>query len=340
MRIIYSENGTHHLFTQTAENTFKRAELESPLCAIQLQYFDEIETEEVPEVLESSQVNIETENKVEPVTEIAEEVIENDYPGFEDTIAILSEETSEEETLEASEDVVENEITEETTAEETVETNEIKDIQSQITIELESPMNIEEDEIQLPVNKYLTSLNIQMVANVFEEAQKLSELFHKDRIQFVQGLHAFIDNQTSQSGLKFIFTDVLEKKVKEEIKVTVKTKTCEGLTKEHIKEATEIDKNIFTAYNVKNEAFSILGFKEETQEYFGCFHLDNVNFLFMFKQLNELNKLQINILKSFATCFNHLIQEKRKVVKKRKSENKVKVPANAMAAPPVSNTIQ
>lgn len=332
MRIIYSENGTHHLLTQTELNTFKLSEIDAPSCAINLQYNDE--AEDSVEVLEVSE-NPNESNEETAIEQNSQQ--EDEYPGFEDTIAILSEEKIENnETLKASEEA-EEESTEAEPAES--ESTEIKEIDSLMAIELNAPLSLE-DTIELPVNKYLTSLNIQMVANIFEKAQNLSELFHKDRILFVQELHKFIDNQISQSGLKFIFTDVLEKKVKEEIKVIVKTKTCEGVLKEHIKDATDLDKNIFTAYNVKNDAFSILGFKEETQEYFGCFHLDSVNFLFMFKQLNELNKLQINLLKSFATTFNHLIQEKRKVVKKRKTENKVKVPANAMAAPPVSNTIQ
>ena len=310
MRIIYSENGTHYLLTQNNLDTFQLSEVKVPRCAVNLRYDDHDNL--TKKHLSSVDLKLNTVDETN--------ICNRDYPGFEDTISILIKGQ-----IECNDTLAENK-------KDSLETYNATHIESLLNIELDSPIDRERS-VTLPVQKYLTSLNIQMVANLFEQTKILAEVFHKNRLEFVKELYHFIDNQISQSALKFIFTDVNEKRIKEEIKVTIKTMTCEGLQDGETREASDLEKNIFNAYNLKNEAFSILGFKEQTQEYFGCFHLDSVNFMFIFKQFNELNKLQINLLKSFATTFNHLILEKRKSAKKRKSENRSKIPANTISTP-------
>lgn len=208
---------------------------------------------------------------------------------------------------------------------EQAETAQSEPIQSLQEIELNQPLVFEDDKITLPVQNYLTSLNVEMVGNLVDVTSHLTLAFHKDRDQFARDIWGLLDSQISQADLKIIFTDVLEKKVKEEIKTITKIKVCSGTNKEKVKPATELEANIFSAYNVKNEPFSILGYKEQTQEYFGCFHLDSVNFIFIFKQLNELNKLQINLFKSFAQLFNLKVQEQRSLLKKKKTETRSKI---------------
>lgn len=208
-----------------------------------------------------------------------------------------------------------------------------------MSLTLNDKLEITDEKVEFNIENILTGINLQSFEDAVEAAKVLAEHFHQDRVLFTNLLWKFLSHQLSTTDLKIIFTDVLEKKVKEEIKTIVQTKTCSGSTKEEIKLATDLESNVFSAYNIKNPSFSILGQREETKEFFACFHLESVNFIVHFKELNEFNRLQKGLLKLMADLIDTFAADRRIKVKKRKQESKPKVETATTTSVPANSTI-